>query len=753
MDGVGCANEFPETAPLSECVGAALESLVAAHSQGPETTIYADAAAVQTTNASFADGLLGLLHSGPGGGCRARSVRLLGQTDASPGAMADGSHALFLVGAANWPQAAWPAVAQTLRGSAYASCTLCVATPEATWGDVAAAWPPPGDGLRQPLNRSGVVAALEAAMVQGRRGSALDAASVADGAATVATAPLLAAMPLADDLFVMPDTSHIFPALARRDGPDAAGARQQIEQLALNVVSLVRGLGLRGNFYSLGDTARRAARRCAGISQSAGGAGAADGLRDAVVVLVDRTADLVAPMRHGGHLLDDMYRALPTYHAGSGSGSDRLVLARSAPDVEGDDELPDVLPGHSLLGLLRSCQQQGGPDRRPSVDLWETMLMQDKPMALQVLRSGLARGLAATGSDTPVDPELTRGRASAEQLQALVDASRIWRQVMEECGALVEVAQAVASTERVAQDERWKEIEGAEKPLTLVIGGIKDALADARVPGDDGTAAEDEICAVWDQVLAAIPPLVPSMVELTIQANSCASRDELLGYVPGWLWRHTPAPGMILMAASLLAPTDVGVPPGQRLAAEQRLQADFATVCRAVASVCADAPAVQAAADAGRQWARRTMDAACAVAVGEGQRRGLAHWRDLATMAAGGGGAYAGLLARIAADVLGGSSRCADLEHAEQSAALAAAGLLRGFGQRLLSGDRSSPSGAGAGEAARKSSTVVFFVVGGVTFAEAASVAAAARQYAGARRVIVGGTTIASVGSTATAFS
>ncbi|KAJ2711956.1 hypothetical protein H4R19_002998, partial [Coemansia spiralis] len=539
MSSVQGVAAFSEASSLSDCISATLESLVTAHSQGPETTIYADATALQTINASFADGVLGVI-AGGGSGCRARNVKLLGQIDnGSAAGLADGSHVLFLVGAASWPQTAWPEVAQTLRGTAYASCTLCVATPEATWGDVAAAWPP-RDDLRQPLNRSGVVAALAAAMRQGQRGSALEEARIANDTVAVVTAPLLAAMPLADDLFVTPDASHIFPAIAQKEA--AGGARQQIEQLALNLASVVRGLGLRGSFYSLGDTARRTARRCAGISQNVDSAGAADGLRDAVVVLVDRTADLVAPMRHGGHLLDDMYRALPPLPA---AGSDRLVIAPDVPDSECDSELPAILPGQSLLGLLRPCQQ-GSADRQPSVDLWEAMLMQDRPVALQVLRSGLARGLAS--SDTAVAPELTRGRATAEQLQALADACRSRPQAMAECGSLVEAAQAVVSTERAAQDGRWKEIEGAEKTLALVIGGIKDALADARVPSDndndDGAADDDEICAAWDQVLAAIPPLVPAMVESCIQAGS-----ELRERVPEQLWRHTPAPGMILMAA------------------------------------------------------------------------------------------------------------------------------------------------------------------------------------------------------------
>ncbi|KAJ1735212.1 Sec1 domain-containing protein 2 [Coemansia biformis] len=772
--------ESTEAPSLSESVSAVLESLLTSHSQGPETTIYADSVALQTINASFTNGILGLLQSGqPGSPPRARNVKHLGQQSGRPDTAAglpDGSHVLFLVGASSWPRVAWPAIAQILGSCVYSTCTLCVATPEAVWGDVAAASPPAEGGIRQPLTRSSVVAALVDAMRQGRQRSALGDAALGDDAVAVETVPLLATMSLTGDLFVMPDTSHVFPALVRSGGPggdalgflrtrsrpsgsrgseaSAADTRQQIEQLSLNIVSLLRGLGLRGGFYSLGDTARRTARRCAGISQNADSAGSAGGLRDAVVVLVDRTADLVAPMHHGGHLLDEIYRALPPHPAGGGLASDRIVRAPAVPDTEDGSGLPGLIPGHSFLALLRSCQQ-GEAALRSSVDLWEAMLMQDKPVALQVLRSGLASILATEGNGAAGVLDLTRGKATAEQIQALVDACRSLPQAKGQSEALVEVAQAVVDTESAGRDERWKEAEGAEKTLALVIGGIKDALADAQVPGPgrsgeystEDSIVDEEICAVWDQVLSAIPPLALVAVERSIQADRSADSSELAENVSRWLWQHTPAPGMVLLAASLLAPAGTGVPRGQRAAAEQRLEADFAAVYGAAAAARSPLVSKEPAPDVARQWALRVMGLADLVVASEGQRSGLAHWRALATMSAGRGGAYASLLKRVAVDVLSGSGRCGDLEHAEQGAAVAAANLLRGLGQRLLSGDRQGAGGGGAGEAARRSSAVVFIVIGGVTFAEAAAVAAAARQHGGARRVLVGGTTICSAGS------
>ncbi|KAJ2312286.1 glycine decarboxylase subunit P, partial [Coemansia sp. RSA 2704] len=197
-----------------------------------------------------------------------------------------------------------------------------------------------------------------------------------------------------------------------------------------------------------------------------------------------------------------------------------------------------------------------------------------------------------------------------------------------------------------------------------------------------------------------------------------------------YLWQHTPAPGMALMAASLLAPAKTGIPRGQRSLLEQRLASDHAAACSA-------SGVKLAVHDAAGQWARRIVEYADAVAASEGQRNGLTHWRELASMAMGSDGAYASLLERVASDVLGGG-RCADLEHAEQGAAIAAANLLKGFGRRFLAGDgpKTDVSRQSAAEAAGAARAVVVFVVGGVTFDEAARVAAVARRLGGERCVL-----------------
>ncbi|KAJ2370722.1 hypothetical protein H4S01_000101 [Coemansia sp. RSA 2610] len=587
---------------LSEQTAAALSTLVAAHSQGFETTIYADAVALETINANIRGGIIGLLQPDDGPP-RARALKGLSARDlnAKHDGIPDGSHLLFLVGSVSWPRSVWPAIVQVLTGAAYASCTLCVSTPEEIWSEMAAAFPPSAESISQPLVKSNVLAALRELLIRGQQNDKSgEIGLVDDDSVAVQTAPLLAAMSLADNMFVMPDTSHVFPGFAkrgqssegdglgflrsmdRRSGHSAGetygtDSRQRVEQLSLNIVSFMHGLGVR----------------------AAGG---------------------------------------------------------------------------SLLSLIRECQpsQADTQGTQPSLDLWETLLMQDKAVALQVLRSRLASELAAVSNNPAEATAPNRGRVTTEQLQTMVDAYNAQPQSPERSDALAQVVQAVITAERIGAGDRWQEIEGAEKTLKLVIGSIKDSLGDAFGSSHvDSDAWEEEMSAAWDQVLTAIPPLTSSMLERAASSMASAGTDAA-ERISQYLWQHTPAPGMALMAASLLAPAKTGIPRGQRSLLEQRLASDHAAACSA-------SGVKLAVHDAAGQWARRIVEYADAVAASEGQRNGLTHWRELASMAMGSDGAYASLLERVASDVLGGG-RCADLEHAEQGAAIAAANLLKGFG-------------------------------------------------------------------------
>ncbi|PIA15434.1 hypothetical protein COEREDRAFT_16122, partial [Coemansia reversa NRRL 1564] len=394
MSCIEYSSALTETRGLAESTTQTLSTLLAAHSHGLETTVYADSIALHTINFSIQSGLLGLLHSQNANSTlssslRARNVKSLEaqlsqstlsteqRTPVDGAGLKDGRHVLFLVGATSWPRIAWSAIAHVLTSHSYLSCTLCLASPEEMWGSISAAFPPKEGTIQLPLTCASVTKALTYLLRSGQQNyddrAALDLIDA--NAVSVCTMPLMAATSLPENMFVMPDTSHIFPKLAKDIGESKsendglttflsksqwrgestidADSRQQIEQLSLNIMSLVRGLGLRGKFYSLGDTSRRAARRCAGISRSIDSTSSQnEQQKDAVVVLIDRTVDLVAPTHHSSNMLDQIYRALPRNETNRNFECDRIVRIEEDQGDFSKLKQRDIIPGQSLLSLL-----------------------------------------------------------------------------------------------------------------------------------------------------------------------------------------------------------------------------------------------------------------------------------------------------------------------------------------------------------------------------------------------------------------
>ncbi|KAJ1987569.1 hypothetical protein EDC05_005759 [Coemansia umbellata] len=799
---------------LTEHTCAVLKEKLAANSKGLETTIYADSVALQTINAIFRDGVLGLLElqSVDGGQPRARSVKSLEQyyynRDASTdtenclGCLPESSHAMFLVGSASWPSSkgkVWPAIVHILSTHAFESCTLCVSTEEALWADMAAVFPLDKNYFNAQALTIGTISTALVGLLA--TGSSRNRSELNTDVVKILTIPQLAAMPLTRNIFILPDakasadgSSNVNNGHGRQSGDSAQNdeeTRQQLERVSLNVISLLRSLHLDGKFYSFGDSSRRVARRCAGILRSISNS---SNTEKAVVVILDRALDLVSPTHHNNRLLDQLYRGLhrPCESAFDDNSNDRIVaIASEEQGVDGALADTTLLPGQSLISLLRSYNSEeiGVPSSSfgsfDTFDLWETLMAQEKPVAMQLLRRKMLDSLKETSSDYADSLSSMQGKATVDQLQELVNALKLVDSATHasaQYDALVDIAQAVVDVEAVGAKERWAEIEGAEKTLKLIIGGIKDTLQESlessRSDEYEGSNSADDILetemsAAWDQVLAGIPKLTVSMVErCDVGIKSAAESFEK--QVSTWLWQHTPAPAMILMAASLLAPARCGIPSSQRMLAEQRLASDYMAVCRTII----DSPNLHEQRQYDRkgqeelagEWANWIMEKVEQVVISHGQRSKSAQWRDLVSLSHGLDGIYMPLFERIVCDVLNGG-RCADLEHAEQgTAVVAAANLLKGLGRRFLSNSKSAggsvsddalstsmsrqqqhgSGGHSAGEAATRCNTVVFFIVGGVTFEEAAAVTAAAHQFGGGRKVLFGSTGIC---STATIFS
>ncbi|KAJ2854098.1 hypothetical protein GGI22_004614 [Coemansia erecta] len=654
---------------LAEHISLSLTELVEANSKGLETTIYADSATLQIINASYKDGLLGLIENGDKGVSRVRNVRSLEQysdNSATQTAFSEylpnSSHAMFIVGSVAWPSArgnVWSAITGVLLNHAYSSCTFCSLADPTLWPDIAACYPPDKRYFAtQQLTAETVSLVLSELLIAGctRAGISADQHPV-----SIVTLPAQISMPLAKDMFVLPDAGSglsVTRIIETQVGgikehhgntgqlPQDGEIRQQMERVSLNIVSFLKSLRVRGRFYSFGEFSSRVSRRCIGLARnvsdsSEGGSGS----EEAMVVLLDRALDLVS-----GPL----------------------------------ERLQDV--SHGNPGAL---------------DMWETLLMNEKPVAMQILRRRLINDLQRVGGTLDEALSSSRGKVTVDQLETLVNAladiGSIERGKEPNEDALVDVARGILSVEAAAKREHWSEIEGAEKTLKLIIGGIKDTLqeatdqqhhrpfAGASLLGSGSENANDsvsddvletEMAAAWDQVLAGIPKLTASMIE---HCKGYDADEPFEKRVVGWLLKHTPAPGMITMAASLLSPARCGVPQGQRMLAEQRLASDYVAVCNAMAAENSNQRRSSYEVMA-EQWATRTMDMVGNVAVGRGQRSRATQWRNLVGLSHGLDGVYSPLVGRIAADVLTGGT-CPDLKHAEQGKGVAAAAnLLKGIG-------------------------------------------------------------------------
>ncbi|KAJ2688982.1 hypothetical protein GGH99_002916 [Coemansia sp. RSA 1285] len=642
---------------LSERISLSLSELVATHSKGLETTIYADSAALQIINASFKDGVLDLIENSAEGGLKARNVKSLEEynNDSSnnnrvttsdkdmpptlkassiPDCLPNGSHAMFIVASVAWPNVRgniWPAMVRILLKNAHTSCTFCSFTDPAVWPDIAACYPPDKQYFTtQQLTKESASLALLDLLQAGclDTGISLDESPVA-----IVTMPAQTAMPLIKDVFILPDAGAglSIPQILdtctglkkehQNSGSNSQMSyddevRQQMERVSLNVASFLKGLRVRGRFYSFGDFSSRVARRCMGLARSFGEASESGfGSDETIVILLDRALDL---------------------------------------------------------------RVDGNPKRTLS---------------------------------------LSRGKVTADQLQTLADllanAESTASGFEESDYALVNITRGVVNVEAAAKREHWSEIEGAEKTLKLIIGGVKDTLQEsvdqqqqqqhslafsgASLLGssnkrrgenaNDGVSdqiLETEMAAAWDQVIAGIPRLMPSMVDGCVKANADEKTFEKC--VAGWLLKHTPAPGMILMAASLLAPARCGIPEGQRALAEQRLVGDYIAVWNVMAAQDGSSRQQQQQKKknheaAAERWAARVMDMVEGVVVGHGQRgKATTQWREIVGLSQGLDDIYTPLVGRIAANMLNGGA-CTDLKHAEHGMGVAAAAnLLKGLG-------------------------------------------------------------------------
>ncbi|KAJ2847708.1 hypothetical protein J3B02_004108, partial [Coemansia erecta] len=313
-----------------ERVAATLNSVLAQHSRGLETTIYADDAMLRIVNSSVQGGLSGLLLRN--NRVNARNIRRLGEAEEAPGmlGLADGQHMLFLFGDVSWMDAETWKIMETVlsKNETIDSCTLCVAVPELLWNESLALASNVKGGLKAPVTEASVCAMLQ--RLAGSR--KIDCSVHVHG---------MAAMALPGNYFALPwDATGSTTGLARQsEWVDA-------ERAALGLATLVHELRLDARFYSLGSgAARRVARRGAAMPRVSPTG------QLATVVVLDRAFDMAAVVRHGGNVLDDLLRAMESTGA-----TQELLLAKLCQSAEIGDKLAGLQDRRRAEGLVAQSE-------------------------------------------------------------------------------------------------------------------------------------------------------------------------------------------------------------------------------------------------------------------------------------------------------------------------------------------------------------------------------------------------------------
>ncbi|KAJ2787531.1 hypothetical protein GGI15_000662 [Coemansia interrupta] len=265
-------------------VTASIGAFLSQHLHGLETTIYADAEALEILSSSVVGGLIGVLQDSKGK-LRARNIKPLSEHTQETLTVDDGPHVLVMLSGVAWMgQDTWRAVRKAVSRPTVKRCTLCIAVPEQLWPESAKLISKDLSGLKLPATRESVYEELRDAAGKGAECS-------------VETYGLVAMAALGGG-FALPSGG-----VALRGTFAQKSEWVETERVALGLASVVQELGLDARFYSMGSgAARRVARRSAAMPHVSGG-------RIATVVVLDRAADLAAIARHGGHMLDQIARA------------------------------------------------------------------------------------------------------------------------------------------------------------------------------------------------------------------------------------------------------------------------------------------------------------------------------------------------------------------------------------------------------------------------------------------------------------
>ncbi|KAJ3330908.1 Sec1 domain-containing protein 2 [Blyttiomyces sp. JEL0837] len=278
--------------------------------------------------------------------------------------------------------------------------------------------------------------------------------------------PIICAM-LTNDFFTIPSTDSMFPSLHAHSHTPVVKSLEaptsydrQTRQLAFSLCSLLEALDLKEEFFVLGDQSKQVAR-CA-MAQSMNSP-RRKSENNVAVILVDRTLDLATPSGHTDNLVDHMYRLLRR----PGESSDLAVPA--------DVLLSDAQDGLDFVNL--SFAHGADTD---CVELLTVLTNLAQKDALVVVRKRLVDLIA---KEAPASKPKVLGKVTVQQMEKLLSVFKGDEIVLAKHGALLQSVAAAVEAMKVGSMCSWEDLVSVEKVVALTLaetGDSSSAIAPIR---------------------------------------------------------------------------------------------------------------------------------------------------------------------------------------------------------------------------------------------------------------------------------
>ncbi|KAJ3191393.1 Sec1 domain-containing protein 2, partial [Irineochytrium annulatum] len=268
------------------------------------------------------------------------------------------------------------------------------------------------------------------------------------------------------EMFTIPSSTFMFPNINAISDYSKSQQVKSLEaptsfdkstrQLAFSLGALLETFNLKEEIFVMGDLSKQLGRCIISQSMNAPRRKSENGVG---LILIDRTLDLVAPTMHSDNLIDQMNRILTSDVPGSIDFN-----------VEADLLLSDLPPGGANLAGL-SLAHGSDPD---SIDLMHVLTMLAQREGLVVVRKRLVDLIA---KEAPEGKPRVLGKVTLTQMEKLLGVFRGNEDVIMRHGSLLQCIAAAVQTMRDSQSSNWDDLVSIEKVIGLSLAETGDAAS------------------------------------------------------------------------------------------------------------------------------------------------------------------------------------------------------------------------------------------------------------------------------------